>query len=338
MTQQPTLEQLLDTRHDITWGQPQQLSGMVRRVTASNPSKFTFKGTGTYIVGRGKVAVIDPGPADSEHIQAVLRAVEGEEVSHVVITHTHIDHSPGTAELVEATGAVTFGFGAHPADPADYPYYFETGDIGAASDTASDTASDSGDTDGADTEKSGDTHFKPQETLSHGDIIDGDGWTLECLHTPGHISNHVCFALAQEHALFTGDHIMGWSSTVIPPPHGDLARYLDSLRLLLARADRTYYPTHGPAIETAKRRSPQGFVRAVLDHRQERTRQILHCLGSGPHTIAELVAKMYADKPQQLHKPAAQSVLAHLIYLLETNQIQAPATQDGQPQPFMLAR
>lgn len=332
MTDRPTLEQLLNTEHDITWGQPQQLSGLVRRITANNPSKFTFKGTGTYIVGRGKVAVIDPGPADSEHIQAVLRAVKGEEVSHIFITHTHIDHSPGTAELAETTGAATYGFGAHPADPVDYPYFFETGGI------------PDGDSGTADTEKSGDTHFKPQETVSHGDIIEGDGWTLECLHTPGHISNHICFALPQEQALFTGDHIMGWSSTIIPPPHGSLASYLDSLRLLLPRDDRTYYPTHGPAIERARARSqpshsPQDFVQAILRHRQERTDQILHCLKSGPQTIAELVAKMYADKPKQLHKPAAQSVLAHLIYLLETDQIRAPAPADTTAaQPFTLPR
>jgi len=350
------LEELLNTDHEVTWGQCEQLSPLVRRVTANNPSKFTFKGTGTYIIGRGKVAVIDPGPSDDKHIKAVLGAVRGEEITHILVTHTHRDHSPATTALAEATGARTFGFGPHPADPQDYPYAFNTGKIGSEGDGAqlgTDTSQatrksggkEAGDTEVAtaksadDTEKSGDTEFTPQETLRHGDIVHGKDWTIECLCTPGHISNHLCFALEQESTLFTGDHIMGWSSTIIPPPHGNLAAYLDSLSLLLARRDTTYYPTHGPSIQKSPKFSPQDFVQAMLGHREQRTAQILHHLKSMPMTIANLVAQMYSDKPKELHQPAAQSVLAHLVFLLETNRIQVfpPENQDDQAHLFALA-
>ena len=340
------LEQLLNTDHAVTPGQCQQLSPLVRRITADNPGKFTFKGTGTYLVGCERVAVIDPGPADAGHVQAILDAVQGAEVSHIVITHTHRDHSPAAKELADATGAVTYGFGPHPTDPQDYPYSFNIGEIASdpeaadtepvgdapetnAANTASDTASD--------TEKSGDLEFIPQETLQHGDVIEGHDWQLECLHTPGHISNHLCFALTQESTLFTGDHIMGWSSTIIPPPHGSLADYLASLRLLLNREDACYLPTHGPAIDTSGGRSPQGFVQAILSHREQRSTQILHQLGSRDQTIAELVAAMYHDKPLALHLPAAQSVIAHLVFLLETSQIKNLGGSDDTPHRFALA-
>ena len=304
------LEALLNTEHEVPYGEAQQVSPLVRRITANNPGKFTFRGTGTYIVGHDKVAIIDPGPDDEAHIQALLHAVRGEEVTHILITHTHIDHSPATRAVKEATGAAVYAFGPHPAEPME--------------------STDQEQPDEDNSEKSGDLEFSPDETVIHGDVISvGDhasssasdpvaNWTFECLHTPGHISNHICFALREEQALFTGDHIMGWSSTVIPPPHGNLADYLASLDLLLPRNDKTYWPTHGPPISL----NPQTFAAALLQHRHDRTSQILACLTEGPKTINQLVATMYADKPKELHKPAAQSVKAHLIHLTQTAQVQ----------------
>ena len=308
---QPTskLEALLNTDHEVPYGEAQQVSPLVRRITADNPGKFTFRGTGTYIVGHGKVAIIDPGPDDDAHIQALLHAVRGEEVTHILITHTHIDHSPATRAVKEATGATVYAFGSHPAESKE--------------------SADQEQPDEDNSEKSGDLEFSPDETAIHGDVIsvgdhassstsDSANWTFECLHTPGHISNHICFALREEQALFTGDHIMGWSSTVIPPPHGNLADYLASLELLLPRNDKTYWPTHGPPISL----NPQTFAAALLQHRHDRTNQILACLTEGPKTIDQLVADIYADKPKELHKPAVQSVKAHLIHLTETAQVQ----------------
>ena len=354
---QPTskLEALLNTDHEVPYGEAQQVSPLVRRITANNPGKFTFRGTGTYIVGHGKVAIIDPGPDDDAHIQALLQAVRGEEVTHILITHTHIDHSPATRAVKEATGAEVYGFGPHPAEPeeASSPATLSDGNkssiqslksrsaqskaiekstIGKSSSrNDSDQKSTEQEQPGEDdSEKSGDLEFSPDETVIHGDVISlGDhasssasdpvaNWTFECLHTPGHISNHICFALREEQALFTGDHIMGWSSTVIPPPNGNLADYLSSLELLLPRNDQTYWPTHGPPISL----NPQTFAAALLQHRHDRTNQILACLAEGPKSIDQLVADMYTDKPKELHKPAAQSVKAHLIHLTETAQVQ----------------
>ena len=308
---QPTskLEALLNTDHEVPYGEAQHVSPLVRRITANNPGKFTFLGTGTYIVGHGKVAIIDPGPDNEAHIQALLHAVRGEEVTHILITHTHIDHSPATRAVKEATGATVYAFGSHPAESKENAEQEQP--------------------DEDDSEKSGDLEFSPDETVIHSDVIsvgdhassstsDSASWTFECLHTPGHISNHICFALREEQALLTGDHIMGWSSTVIPPPHGNLAEYLTSLELLLPRNDKTYWPTHGPPISL----NPQAFVAALLQHRHDRTNQILACLTEGPKTIDQLVADIYADKPKELHKPAAQSVKAHLIHLTETSQVQ----------------
>lgn len=356
-----TLEALLNTDHEVPYGEAQQVSPLIRRVTANNPGKFTFRGTGTYIVGHGKVAIIDPGPDDDAHIQALLHAVRGEEVSHILITHTHIDHSPAVRAVREATGATVYAFGPHPRDPEE---------------TAADSEAVAKPNSQDDSEKSGDLEFSPDETILHGDVISvGDhigsatsdpvaNWSFECLHTPGHISNHICFALREEEALFTGDHIMGWSSTVIPPPHGSLAEYLASLELLLPRSDKTYWPTHGPPVSlnavplfttpsrsttpslssnspathsksttsSATSISPQAFAAALLQHRHDRTDQILACLAEGSKTIDQLVATMYADKPKELHKPAAQSVKAHLIHLTETAEVRKEIpTQETAP-------
>ncbi len=266
----------------FAYGEAATLSPLVRRVIAPNPSAFTFHGTGTYIVGRGTVAVIDPGPDEPEHIDALLRALDGETVSHILVTHTHIDHSPGAARFKAATGARTYAFGGHPRHP-----------------------------DGSVVEQGGDLDFQPDEIIGEGDAVTGPGWTLQALHTPGHISNHLCFALPEEQALFSGDHVMGWSTSVISPPDGNMADYFASLRKLLPRDDRLYYPTHGPAIP-----APLPHVRSFIAHRQAREEQILACVRDGLTTVPAMVARMYETVPRHLHPAAARSVQAHLAHMI----------------------
>ena len=309
---QPRLEELLDTRHDPAYGEAVQVAPLVQRVTAANASPFTFAGTGTYIVGHKRVAVIDPGPDDAGHIEALLRALEGRTVTHICITHTHSDHSPASRALAEATGAPTLGFGPHPA-------------VDAGRQVAEASAVQ---------EEPGDWDFTPDGVLGHGDVVAGDGWTLECLYTPGHISNHLCFGLPEEQALFTGDLVMGWSSTIVPPPDGNLGDYLRSLELLISRGDRdeVYWPTHGPPITT-----PNRYARALLAHRHRRTDQILACLRDGPATISSMVARMYTTTPKVLHPAAALSVLAHLIHLAEEGKITWDPSADTRSATYALA-
>ena len=266
-----------------------QVSPLIRRVIANNPSAFTFYGTGTYIVGRGSVAVIDPGPLLHDHVEALLTALDGETVSHILITHTHSDHSPAAAPLKAATGAPTYGFGPHGSGRAD---------------------------DDVKVEEDGDRDFVPDHALRDGDVIAGEGFSFEAVHTPGHTSNHICFALREENTLFSGDHVMGWSTTVISPPDGDMRAYMKSLEKLLARDERIFWPTHGPPITDPKR-----HVEAFIAHRHEREAQILACVDDGLHEIAPMVARIYADVPKILHPAAGRSVLAHLIHMVETHRI-----------------
>ena len=284
------------------YGAPAALTPMVRRVIARNPSAFTFHGTGTYIVGRGKVAVIDPGPAHPEHLEALMRATDGEEVTHILVTHTHIDHSPLAAALKARTGAPTYGFGLHGGKRQDVQV-----------------------------EEGGDYDFAPDHRLCDGDVVEGDGWTVSAVHTPGHTSNHLCFGLAEEKALFCGDHVMGWSTTVVSPPDGDIAAYLASLRKLLPRDDAVFYPTHGPPV-----RDPRPFVEAYIAHREMRDGQILAHLAEGPKTIPEMVADMYADVPRNLHRAAGRSVLAHLIHMVDTGRVGCDGTPDDTLAVFSL--
>ena len=283
------------TDFDPAYGRCVDVAPGLRRVVAENPSKYTAWGTGTYIVGEGEVAIIDPGPALDAHIEAVLDAVGGEIVTHVLVTHTHADHSPAAAAIATRTGAPIYAFGPHPAD--------------------ADAHSEGG------PEEHGDRDFVPDVVVAHGDVIEGDGFSFECLYTPGHISNHVCFAARDLGALFPGDHVMGWSTTVVSPPDGRIADYLASLRMLLDRDESTYYPTHGPPVT-----EPHAHVRALLDHRLEREAQILELLAGAPRTVEELVAVMYADVREELHRPAARSVGAHLVKLIED----ALVTTDGE--------
>jgi glyoxylase-like metal-dependent hydrolase (beta-lactamase superfamily II) len=275
---------------DFSYGAAETVGDGIRRVIAENPSPFTLYGTGTYILGTGKVAVIDPGPADVQHIQALLKAVEGETISHILVTHTHMDHSPGCRILQEHCDAPTYAYGPHGAGKLEQ---------------------------GVPVEEGGDMEFEPQELVRNGDIIEGGDWSVECVYTPGHTSNHMCFQLREQKALFTGDHVMGWSTSIISPPDGDMADYLASLNLLLERDDEVFWPTHGPAIE-----DPKGIVRAFIDHRKERQAQILRCVADGVELITDMVPVMYKGTPEFMYPAAARSVFAAVEYMVNRGELQ----------------
>ena len=262
-------------------GSSEELGPLVRRLLAPNPSHFTFTGTQTHIVGRDELAVIDPGPDIPEHVAAILEATEGERIVAIVCTHTHRDHSPAARALKAATGAPIVG--CRPLALAD---------------------------EGPRADASFDWDYRPDRVLADGDVLSGDGWTLEAVATPGHTSNHLCFALSEANALFSGDHVMGWSTTIVSPPDGDMAAYMASLAKLLEREERIYYPAHGPAIE-----EPRKLVRGLLLHRRQREAQILAQLELGIERVPAMVANMYAGVDPALHPAAERSVLAHLLDL-----------------------
>jgi glyoxylase-like metal-dependent hydrolase (beta-lactamase superfamily II) len=291
-----------DRSYDPVYAKPVEISPLIRRVLARNPNAFTFHGTGTYIIGCGKVAVIDPGPLLDEHVAALRAAVAGETVTHILITHTHSDHSPAAAPLKAATGAKAYGFGPHGAGKLE---------------------------EGVAVEEGGDMAFRPDVAVRDGDTIRGEGFTFDCVYTPGHTSNHMCFALREEKAFFSGDHVMGWSTTVIAPPDGDMAQYFASLRKLLPRDDRIFYPTHGNPI-----RNPQQFVAKLIEHREVRERQIEECLKRGITRIPDMVAVIYSEIDKKLHPAAAMSVLAHLQHMIATGR----AAADGPPKPNSIYR
>ena len=272
-----------DRDFDATPGEAVPLSGLVRRVLVNNPSPYTFKGTSTFIVGTGKVAVIDPGPDDDAHLAALLEALRGETVTHILVTHSHADHSPLARRLQQATGAPTYAQGGVEAP--------------AAGGLRLDASIDHG--------------FVPDVTLAEGDAVTGPGWTLEALATPGHTSNHMCFALMEERALFAGDHVMAWATSVIAPPEGDMAQYFESLRKLLTREDQIYHPGHGPS-----RRDPLPLVRGYLAHRRMREEAIRARVEQGARSVSEIVASIYADVDPRLHAAAALSTTAHLDHLV----------------------
>jgi glyoxylase-like metal-dependent hydrolase (beta-lactamase superfamily II) len=269
----------------------EQVSPLIRRVLARNASPFSYTGTQSYIVGQGDVAVIDPGPLgdDPEHVGALARILAGERVIAIMCTHTHRDHSPAAAPLAAVTGAPVIGCA---------PLVLE--DDGPRSDASFDPT------------------YAPDRVLSHGEQVSAPGWTLTAVATPGHTSNHLCFALEEEQALFTGDHVMGWSTTVVSPPDGDMTDYMQSLALLMARDDAIYYPAHGQAVTKPKR-----LVRGMLGHRKQREGQILRLLERNVGAIPAMVAEMYKGVDPRLHGAAGRSVLAHLIDLKRRGLVEA---------------
>ncbi len=274
------------------YGRPDQVSPLIRRVIANNPGPFTYLGTGTYIVGAGEVAVIDPGPDMADHLAAILAATAGERVSHILITHHHLDHSPLARPLAAATGAAIYGCAV-----AARPTRGEV-DLEAGHDP-----------------------FTPDVSVCGGATVAGKGWTLEAIPTPGHTSNHICYGLAQENALFSGDHIMGWSTTVIAPPDGDMGDYLASLELIKARRFSTLWPTHGPPVTDV---GP--FIDAYIEHRRERERQILARLAAGNARISVMVPTLYAAVDRRLWPAAAHSVLAQMIELVKSGRVACEGT------------
>ena len=279
---------------DFEYGRCDAVSPLIRRVVARNPGPFTYLGTGTYIVGHGEVAVIDPGPDLPEHLDALLAAVAGERVTQILVTHDHADHSPLARALAEATGAPVAGLDRPSAPHIEGPTV-EAGD---------------------------DLAFRPDRRITGGEVFSGPGWSLETIATPGHTGNHLCFALAEENAMFTGDHVMGWSTSVVVPPDGDMADYLDSLRLVQARTFATLWPTHGPPVT-----EPGPFLAAYIEHRLAREAQVLTLLAEGHSRIPEMVAVAYAAVDKRLHPAAAQSMLAQLIKLVAEGR----ALSDGAP-------
>ena len=277
---------------EFDYGACDQVSPLIRRVVANNPGPFTFRGTGTYIVGQGEVAVIDPGPDLPEHLDAILKAVAGERVTHILITHHHSDHSPLAGPLKAATGATIYGCAVAGREEDD------TGEVKM--------------------EAGHDHDFRPDVSLCGGGEVSGPGWTMEAIPTPGHTSNHLCYALKEESACFTGDHIMGWSTTVITPPDGDMTDYLESLQRIRARNFTTLWPTHGPPI-----REVTPFIDAYVEHRQERIDQILLALADGPGRIKDLVPKLYRDVDERLWPAAARSMLAAIIHLERGGDVEA---------------
>jgi glyoxylase-like metal-dependent hydrolase (beta-lactamase superfamily II) len=275
---------------DFAYGRVDQVSPLIRRVVAENPGPFTYLGTGTYIVGHGQVAVIDPGPPLDAHLDALLAAVAGETVSHILTTHTHMDHSPLAHPLARITGATVLGL---PAPGAT--------DTGEVDDEAA---------------------FRPDVLVTDGMRIAGPGWTLEAMTTPGHASNHVAYALLEEKALFSGDHVMGWSTTVVSPPDGNMADYYESLAKVIARNPSQLWPTHGPPVV-----EPGPFLAAYVEHRRMRERQILGALAAGETHIRPMVERLYAAVDPRLHPAAAHSVWAHLIDLVRRGE----ALSDGPP-------
>ena len=265
------------------YGRLEPVAPGVRRIVAKNPGPFTFKGTGTYVVGDGEVAVIDPGPDLAEHVDALLASLADERITHILVTHTHRDHSPAARAVKQATGAPTYGFGPHAGGKRGEPGI----------------------------EEGGDWDFMPDIVVKDGDTIDGTKWRFEAVHTPGHTSNHLCLALADSGILFSGDHVMGWSTSVIAPPDGDMAAYMASLEKLLERPDEVYWPTHGPAIT-----EPRRHVRAFIAHRRERESAIIACLKSGIDSVPTMVERLYIGLDPRLRGAAARSVLAHLIDLI----------------------
>jgi glyoxylase-like metal-dependent hydrolase (beta-lactamase superfamily II) len=270
----------------------------VRRIMANNPGPFTFKGTVSYIVGRGNVAIVDPGPDDAAHIGALLDAVRNETVTHIFVTHTHRDHSPAVPAIKAATGATVYAEGPHRA--ARPLHIGEHNPLDA----------------------SADRDFRPDVTLKDGEVVAGDGWSIEAVATPGHTANHMSYALKDKNILFAGDHIMAWATSIVAPPDGAMSDYMASLAKLARRKEAIYFPGHGPAITDASR-----FVNYYILHRKAREASILHRLSKGATDIPTIVRAIYIGIDPRLTGAAGLSVLAHLEDLVARGQVET----DGQP-------
>lgn len=287
-----------DKTFDLAPGKPDEVVPGVRRVLCDNGGPFTFKGTVTYIIGKGKVAILDPGPDDPAHIKAVLDAVRGETVTHVFVTHTHRDHSPAVPAIKAATGATIYAEGPHraarPLHEGEAPRM----------------------------EASNDTDFRPDVALRDGEVVTGDGFTMEAITTPGHTANHMAFALRGRDLIFSGDHVMGWSTTIVAPPDGAMTDYMASLEKLGRRSEPVYLPGHGAAVQEAPR-----FVAGLTLHRKAREASILHRLGKGETDIATIVRAVYIGLDPRLTKAAGYSVLAHMEDLVARGLVKT----DGPP-------
>lgn len=297
------------TLDDPCYGEVVQVAPLVRRVIANNPSKFSYHGTGTYLVGEGEVVVIDPGPSLDSHREALTAALAGERVTAILVTHCHSDHSPLAAWLRETTGAPTVAFGPH----ATYPDWV---------DDEPPLTADEGETK---TEEPVDLAFDPDVRVADGDVAaTGTGFTLHAVHTPGHTSNHLCFWMPEQRALFSGDHVMGWSTTVITPPDGDMRAYFASLTKVQALAPDVLWPTHGSPV-----RDVAPFLDAFVAHRLEREAQVLAAVRDGVSTIPDIVRRLYVDVDEKLHRAAGRSVLAHLRKLVDDGLVQYVGEQPG---------
>lgn len=271
---------------EFRYGIVEPVTDGIRRIVARNPGPFTGPGTGTYIIGRGEVAVIDPGPMLPDHVDDLLAGLGEETVSHILVTHTHADHSPAARLLRQRTGAPVFAFGPHAKDSA--------GEL----------------------EGGVDREFVPDFLLDDGDEVPGNGWSLEVIHTPGHCSNHICFAWPGAGALFCGDHIMAWSTPVIIPPDGSVGDYIESLDRLSQRPERVFYPTHGtPIID------PGDFIEKVKEHRLHRVEQVAAAIADGVDTLPSLRRRIYTDIPRSLEAGAELSLLASILYLQERGHV-----------------
>ncbi|HQV58772.1 MAG TPA: MBL fold metallo-hydrolase [Ilumatobacteraceae bacterium] len=303
------------TLDEPRYGQAVSVSPLIRRVIANNPSKFTYHGTGTYIVGSGTdgVAVIDPGPRLDAHRDALLAALDGQQVTAILVTHCHADHAPLAGWLAEQTGAPTIGFGRHPRPDDDAAEEWTPIDEALAVPDEDAPRAEGEEREGVDYD------FVPVIHAGDGDIVaGGDGWSITAVHTPGHAANHLCFALDAERSLFTGDHIMGWSTTVVSPPDGDMSAYIDSLHKVIQRGDAVLWPTHGAPVT-----DPPPFLAAYLAHRLEREAHVLEAIRSGLDTVVAIVTALYADVHPALHRPAARSVYAHIRKLIDDGRISA---------------
>lgn len=271
-------------------GTAEEIAPGVRRILCDNPSPFTFKGTNTYIVGKGSVAIIDPGPADPRHIDAILAAIGNEAVAQILVSHTHRDHSPAAAAIQQATGASIYAEGPH--RPARALHLGETPPL------------DTG----------GDDDFMPDHRLADGDVIEGKGYALEAVFTPGHCANHLAFALRGTDILFSADHVMGWTTSIVAPPDGSMADYMASLHKLHARPESIYLPGHGGAVKDA-----QKLVAQYIEHREARESAILRKLSRGESDIPGIVQAIYIGLDPRLAKAAALTTFAHLETLVERN-------------------